>query len=333
MIDQHDQIGGAWRTLSFDEFSHLEIGCHIWDVNKVAYDFLRNYLNMQLHALSPQPTIILGKLMLPYDWKIPIEYLRMQREHISQGAFKMFFKELVKPSKHHFSLLPKKYLYPLGGSGELMEKLEEKLKKTGIEIMLSKKIDSIHIGQEKSMGWIETEGHKIEAKEIIITSFSEMKKIHCGNEPFEMPEIIARKYIHMHLVLSTEFTKKISYIRVLNHPIIHRISDATEQMLHHGQELNGKKVVLAGVFEDAYQKFSDKEKTQAVIDLLKKHHIIGSEVELLNHYWNVFPVYRIPLETRDKIEEKFGTVIKQLPTANFIYGIVKKYEHWGKLIS
>ena len=69
-LDDKAIAGGAWTTIKHEGIPEVEIGCHIWDVEKGATDFLRTFFGLNLVPLKPQPRLLKKGMSIPYDWKM-----------------------------------------------------------------------------------------------------------------------------------------------------------------------------------------------------------------------------------------------------------------------
>ena len=69
-IDDKAIAGGAWTTIQHNGIPEVEIGCHIWEVEKSATDFLKAFYDLNLVPLKPQPRILKKGTSIPYGWKL-----------------------------------------------------------------------------------------------------------------------------------------------------------------------------------------------------------------------------------------------------------------------
>ncbi len=58
VYDERDQIGGAWGNVKYNENVDVELGCHIWDVDKETYQFIERFIGDSLKTLPYSPKII-----------------------------------------------------------------------------------------------------------------------------------------------------------------------------------------------------------------------------------------------------------------------------------
>ena len=43
LIDEKTETGGAWTTIKHNDLPPLEIGCHIWSIDKATYSFIEKF--------------------------------------------------------------------------------------------------------------------------------------------------------------------------------------------------------------------------------------------------------------------------------------------------
>src|SRR5690606_26386445 len=103
----------------------------------------------------------------------------------------------------------------------------------------------------------------IQSKNVVITATSHFKRIQFNDTIVDL-NYRYLTYTHYHIVVSGDVQKKISYVRILNHPQIHRISDISNQLKT--ARLN-ETVLLVGVFDDKIAEWgSEKEAADKIMD-------------------------------------------------------------------
>ena len=66
LIDDASDFGGAWKTVHYASIPEIEIGCHIWDVEKRVTSFLDEFYGLELIELNPRPMIYYKGISIPY---------------------------------------------------------------------------------------------------------------------------------------------------------------------------------------------------------------------------------------------------------------------------
>ena len=321
VLEQSEYLGGAWGKVPLKEgLPDFQLGCHIWDVEPQAFKFLSEFLDMELVKMKPQPEFVFKGVKLPYDWKNLLFYLRGKLSPKSG-------KESVSLNKAR--IIPAKYIYPAGGSLQFIDRLLCKVASFGIEIRTGIKINKLEIGEfTKAI----SESEIFEAKEIVLTSVSQLNSISKNGEEFKFPEPLLVDYIHGHLLVNDTSLTKFSYARLPGNPLIHRISDETDHVKSHGIEMKGKKLILAAVYPELYYKTNKEELAIMVMENLHKRIYINKRATLSSHHWNVFPTHYIPKDLRPEISEKFSPQVRLLHTTNMMFSIRDNSERWSQVL-
>jgi hypothetical protein len=326
IVDDKKQLGGAWVTTDLGLYGKLEIGCHIWSYNKNAYDFLKEFLQLKLIKLEPQPFFLKNKSKIPYDYKNAITTIKGVFKILIKMQFR-FLKEYLKLPSSRVPIIPKSYLYPKGGARDFQESLEKKIRNSNVEIKLNSKIKGLSKNENY---WVVEllNGDKIKAKKVIMTSTSSIKYIECRDVKLELEHSITN-YTHYHIVIKGNLANLCSYIRVLDHEFIHRISDVTYQ-LESGLP-DDTSVFLVGVFEDKL----DKEEAVLVSEMLKYFQnieIVNVDSQVIYYKKNKFKTTYID-GIQKSIINNMDTDLELLHTTDLIYGIHNRLPKWSNLFN
>lgn len=268
LLEQDDVIGGAWKTVSHDALPPLEIGCHIWDVDQKVYRFLQDFLEISLEPLTPKPLIIVGNIRMPYARKSIIIAGKHAISSLKKAKFGGFFNHAGKAIMDGASSSPKTYLYPTGGSAELMAGLERKVVNGGLEIRTSAQISNVNLGEEKVT--VNTQNGVLTTNELVLSTFSRIPEYTLiTGEKIDFGNTAKRDFIHLHLVFDDITPPSFSYIRLMQHPMIHRISDVTHQLGYADQKAEGKRIILVGIHE---KQFAEKTRGELIAEIEKTLH-------------------------------------------------------------
>jgi len=327
MIDEKDQLGGAWVSINIGDFGSLEIGCHIWSYNKKAYDFLEKFFDLHLIELTPQPYFVKGKTRLIYDHKNGITTLKNSFKYLT----KLDFKQLGGYLRHHpaarFPLIPKKYLYPKGGARDLQNAVKNKVAESNITAAMQTQITTLN---KLDSGWelISAEGKSYKSDCITLTATSAVQEINYKEQRIQLTHNKIN-YTHFHVVVKGELLKPCSYIRILDDQIIHRISDITYQLESKVDE--GYTVMLVGVFDAELSKIGGEEDdavvTHYIVDYLVGKGFLAPEPTIAFAQKNKFETTYIPTEKIAAINA-LDDSIQVMATTDFIYGIYFKLKDW-----
>jgi len=316
ILEQSEYVGGAWGKVPLNEdWPDFQLGCHIWDIEPKAFEFLAQFLDMEFTPLVPQPKFVFKGMKLAYDYKNLIFYVGSL---LGRKGEKASFKKA--------RIIPAKYIYPSGGSLQFIDRLLNKVDEFGIEIKTGVKVDQISIDDKAS---ISTSQLNLTSDEVVLTSVSQLNNIEskeAGKMELPLPRLV--DYIHCHLIVKDSSKAKFSYVRLPESKLIHRVSDETNHIVDHGIEMNGHKLILAGVLPHRYEKNKEADLANALIEELKKLKFISNDAVLESHHWNVFPTHYIPHDERPKIVERFKPYVRLMHTTNLIFGIRDNVDRW-----
>lgn len=327
-IDDKAAAGGAWTTIQHEGIPAVEIGCHIWEVEKSATDFLRSFYDLNLVSLKPQPRILKKGFSIPYGWKMNLSTLKYIVKRLMRFEIKRMKAGLRTP-EFTFSFVPRKYLYPKGGANELHSKVMGKIESEKLEISLNTELKTVKLTENK----VELElknGAKFSCDHLVLSSLSSIETIAFEDGSIISPETKQVDYIHVHLLLKTSIPRKFSYERWMDDEYIHRVSDMTSQV---SEELNAtEKLICVGIHAKKYHASNHEQLLEEILNRLKARKLIESKAELITHGFNVFPSHYNPQEKLTEIEKRSNGKISVLRSTSFTYSFYNHADRYANLI-
>ncbi|MEX1000584.1 MAG: FAD-dependent oxidoreductase [Crocinitomicaceae bacterium] len=322
MLDSKSQVGGAWVAIPVGDYGDLEIGCHIWSYNKKVYDFLENLLQLDLVDLKPQPYFLKRNSKIIYDHKNLFLTSKTIAKKLIRGKFKGTYDFIFSNPSSRMPIIPKRYKYPKGGAREFQEKLTQLIKSVPVDIKLNEEVEKIEYRGDK---WqIKCKGAaEFSSDKVIMTATSHLKEISYKNATVKLDYSFIN-YTHFHIVIKGKPNKPISYIRVLDHDYIHRISDITYQLSDRSEDVS---VLLIGVFDDKVKNMDDEDVMGVLRTYLIHQKFITEENEIIYYQKNRFPTAYSSGEQRQKIND-FDDSIELLATTDLIYGLYFRMPYW-----
>jgi len=327
LLDERFSFGGAWTSIEHEDLPLLEIGCHIWSVDNDVFEFIIEFLKIPLVRMNPQPVLLKNNSVIPYDWKVNVISLKRIVSNFLKGHFKAIGKDFSNPA-FRFSLFPSKYLYPAKGATSFVNEIENKLKEHGVTYSLNTKVNRIKI--EDNQVKIYTPDEIISCSKLNITSLSNIKTIEFSDGSIIEPSYRVVKYIHMHFVLEGEMGNSFSYVRMMDDDVIHRVSNITSQL--DDKYLNGHSVIIVGVLEKAYDKYSKEELTSRILKTLKKYKYVKPSIKVVANYLNIYPSYYKDSVVLEEIQIKSKGMVEILPSTDLIYSFSKQLKKWQPLL-
>lgn len=322
LIDDKPNVGGAWIAIEVGEFGKLEIGCHIWSYNKKAYDFIQQFFELNLVRLNPQPYISKGNIKLTYDRKNIITTFKHTGKLMTKLQFGSITSNFRKNPAFRIPILPKPYLYPVGGARDLEKALIKKIEAEQLETRLNTRITEMVYTNNKWLLKME-DGDDLSSEKVIMTATSSVKKVRYNDSVLEINH---RKlnYTHYHLIIDGAIEQPFSYVRVLNHDIIHRISDITNQLIENEK---GYQVILIGVFDDKLPNDRPKEEIVSMFtDYLKGRKMLATDSTVVYAQKNKFETSYIDPQQIKVLKEMDG--LEVMATTDFMYGVYHKLNDW-----
>lgn len=277
VIEEKDQVGGAWSTVTLDELGEVEIGCHIWDYSPAVYDFFEEFLEMKLETLSPHPNILYGKKRYRYERKNNILYFTSKLRNIKRGEISAAMK--LRDKKYPFTFKQYTYKYPKGGAREFIEKLQNKVNATSLHLQQRCICTGLVVNPEHIE--VKTENGSYTCDEVQIASFSPVPISINGEET--VPETSAFQFTHVHMLVEGIDTLDLSYTRLYRDPIIHRISDVSSQL-----ELSGGHLILAGIYPSSFDHHTEKEICEYVLERMKSLRLLVGNPVLKRFWFNTY---------------------------------------------
>ena len=322
--------GGAWGTVVYQNLPEIEVGCHIWSYNDRTYKFLEEVFNLELNELLVQPKMYYKGKFLPYDWKQSlISAKKLVKACVS---FKReSFTILRNSPDFRLGVVSSHYSYPKNGALDLKNSLINLIDKHRLNVNYGSNVYSISLvdGKVELTLLDQNEIHITDC--IVLTSLSEIKSVTLEDGTVIVPDKRKVEYIHRHLLIDDVDGNKFSYIRCLNHPLVHRISDMTSQV--NGQLKVGQKLICVGVFEKEYYKVAKSDQENQIMELLKKMKLIGKDANLVVSESNVYPSFYSDADLMDQVQKKTNGKISFLRSTDFVYSFYNQLDKYEKLLS
>lgn len=326
-VDDRTRIGGAWGAIPVGNYGELEIGCHIWSYNKLSYSFLHSFLGLELVALDPQPILLKGNLSVPYDRKNLVLTLKQSVKYLIRLQLRNLYRYFKDNPSARLNLFSRKYNYPKGGGRAIQQALEKKIKASAIDCLLNTKIKAL---EKKNDYWLVTkeDNTQITTRFIKLTSTSTIQTITKGEHVINV-RFTTVNYIHFHLVFDEVLHKSFSYLRLVKHPLIHRISDITDQLTTNPK---GHTVLLVGVLSDKIEAYkSDQQVINVVLEFLRNKQFITTNCKLLYHQKNEFETkYIVPAQINQI--KSLDDQLELLHTTDLMYGVYYRLNEWKKAL-
>ncbi|MFT5778373.1 MAG: hypothetical protein ACI837_001329 [Crocinitomicaceae bacterium] len=328
-IDNRSIIGGAWTTVSHEGIPTVEIGCHIWEVEKVATAFLTNFFQLNLQPLTPSPRLIKKGMSIPYDLKMNLSTGKYVVSRLIRFQFRLLRDGMTSPARR-FVLFPSKYLYPKGGALELHERVLEKVEEHQLETRLNTHIDEIILSKEGCIVKLKDGDQDISSSKIVLTSLSSIARIQFEDGTEVSPKTRQMDYIHLHLLVKGTIPKRFSYHRLMDDDTIHRVSDMTFQVAD--EISSNERLICVGIHGEKYHCSTHEELLTSIHAKLIARKLLSKDSSVQQHGFNVFHSYYTDPDLLTEIEERSNGKIEVLRSTSFTYAFHTQREKYKSLI-
>lgn len=329
LLEDSAQLGGSWgHPEGNDVFPFLDIGCHYFDISRRAYEFLRVSVGLNLVPFFPQPQFAYRKIMFPFDNRQLIRVFRNLKNAVKQRSMNSFFYNLMRDENFRFRMYPftKTFLFPQGGSHELISRLTALAGDANITIRNCMRVDSIHFDPRRKRVHVKAGGLSLEGKEIVAGS---QARIADALQIVPGPGVTQRCiYTHVNLVFRDRGAPPFSYIRFIRHPAVIRMTDISSQMRYWCSGMDDYRVVCIGIRDAWDRSRDDPEKVDQLVDLLKYHRFVDSSAQCEMYYWSRYPAEFLSNATQSRLRHDFAPMIRLISTTNFSVGVVNNLDRW-----
>lgn len=281
LFDCSDQLGGAWYSDKSPLGNEIECGCHIWSHVPSAYHFIEKELGIKLYRMKPNPIFIKGKVRLPYSLKLTIHSYKALIKTLVTFNWK-HFKILKQDPEINYRIFGKYNRYPKLGSPELINTLKKKIEAlSNINFQFKTSIELFDIAQKVHLKSTEKQ---YEFDHVYITYVSRIKSLQFNKLPITV-ESTQVDYIHFLISLNKPILKSISYWRLLDDKIIHRLTDISYQTNF------TENLILIGIKGSAYNKDKEPELVDHVTQFLKNKKLVDESFKVEKIKTHLFPTY------------------------------------------
>ena len=328
ILEENGQLGGAWGRLDTSEFPYLDIGCHYFDISKRAYEFLRSKIGLELVPFRPQPQFAYRKILFPYDYRQVIRFIRNLKMACKSRSLAPFVLNIFRDENYRLRMFPftKTFLYPLGGSHELITRLTTHAQENNVTILNQMRVESIRFDFKRKQVQVSAGGKCFEGNEVVAGSQAQIADaLHITPKPEGTLRCV---FPHVTLVIRDRSAPSFSYIRFLRHHAVTRMTDITDHIRHWKQDLTGHRVICIGIRETYDKDVDDPAKVEQLVALLKKYRFVDPSAKCEKSYWSRYPAEFLSNETRKMLQRDFSPMIRLFPTTNFSAGIVSNLSRW-----
>ena len=331
MIDQNEDIGGAWLTLDIFGLHEVENAIHYLLPDVYAFEFMKSVLNWDVIP-SPKKYRVFRLPLLGYvKQRYDNAFGRLIRK-----LFDVSFKSIASKSFSNIFLVIKEVLvdgrqpsfYVRGGTPEMLRKLKSILVDSNVETLYRSHINSIHIDNNNKTVAVNVADNTFYAETIYVTHGSRISNLTSASGVYPLEEKIHPRPA-VHLLILDDSPSEIYECIFTSDPLIKYVHDVT-RFLRESADLVGTKKLLVLALHNDIQNSS--EVYRLIVEKLKKSGVIGKKATLQRQLWS--DVYLPTIDDQDlaKLSHKFGSQIRTIRTENFTKGIGRNADRWASKI-
>lgn len=299
VCDRSPRLGGAWRVETALGYRNLEVGCHIFIPDRRVPIGLRALWELPLTRLLPPPRGVYyvrrRYLEGPYaaTWLPAVmtaigaaEQLAASWSGRPRGGWRQAVRlawrswQFARASVRTRWRAPGPLLYPPGGSGDMVQIMEDRVRTAGITLRLGCEVTSATVDRGVAT-LVLRDGATIRAEQIVLTRGSSIPVVN----GLELPrrEVLRR---HVVMVLSDPAPRAFSYLQFYRHPVLERLSDVTSfARTEAGAPVEpGRKILCAYVTNRLYEQ-GPATAQREVFEVLKARGWIGPAARLESSGW------------------------------------------------
>jgi len=333
MIDQQDDLGGAWLPLNIFGFRDVENAIHYFLPDPKGFQFMRDVLGWREVKSKDKFKIfekpILGIKRVPYDNPFANVLESISQDAGSQAVVNQITSAL-------FNILKRKKrssVYVEGGAAEMLSKVKGLLLKTSVEVKLSTMIEDVLIDSvsEKVEMTVIQNGRRdvIQCSSIYVTHGAKIKTLRSPSEIIDLNETIHSRPA-FHLLVKDEAPSKILEAIFTNNKLIKYAHDITRFARYQGDDVGAQKIFVFALHPhvSSYEGLG-----QDLLQMLKNANVVGKNATLAGQcWWDVF-LPALDDSALEMLKKKFSNQVSILKTENFSRGIGLNAERWSEKLS
>jgi phytoene dehydrogenase-like protein len=340
VVESAHLVGGAWREMPLFGLRRVEIAPHIVMYNRVTYDYFAQDLKLNVQKMSPSPRYVwnspLGRLWIPYALSPFIAYVSAPLHYIRNKQYRANFalirEEYFGRLGHATKLLllwifagrKPSIEYPLRGTLDLVDRIEELLKATNVQVRLKTAVLSVEKTSENGIQVGCSDGVTLKAKRVIMTRHQYVPRLAVGGKPVDSLYNF-NTYTSVHLLVKTAHPSRSAFVLAKRDPLINLFSDLTSYM----DDVPPGRRVLTLRLPHGHQA-NDRATAERVVEHLRASTYLASDAELVDFNFSVYEQGRIRPEGLAAVEAAFGDSLMIFRSTNFSNSIGDRVTEWKR---
>ena len=329
MVDKDKTFGGAWKTITIDGIEDVENAIHYFLPDDKGIEFLSKTLDLPV-----EPSKGKYRYFKPFNLvyvKFPFSSWIGRLMH--KLSYSGFPKSVLAIPRYVYSTTLSAYsergersYYTSSGSAEMLEKVNARTDKKGVDIWYQSEIDSVYFDIKGKRVHCQVGDKTVVARLLILGHGARLPELKSSKGSLVLKEKFHPRPA-FHLVVEDQMRSEILEVIMNSDPLIKYVHDVTRfSSLRHVNQAN-KKIFVFALQADVQ---NHGELTDKLFRKLKEIKIIGPNSRIVVSLYSDVILPTIYDEDLYKIKDCFGGLVHILRTENFARGIGYYADRWNE---
>ena len=329
MIDDHSEIGGAWKCLDNPYFEDVENAIHYFLPDEEGRKFLSERLGLKIIEVENKYRVFKFPLFGYFKLKYHNHFSRFISELVTTISGKASTKDFFNTILRAFDKSKIESFFIAGGSPELIEKVKQLKESAVLETQLSAKIKDIQInssGESQLLYEFEGVNFRLNFNSLIVSHGSKIANVKVDGKIIELVQKINPRPA-IHIFFEDERNEIKGEWIFYAHKLFKYVHNITKYAKPKSTKYNNLKVfVFALKHNVTYYKGLESD----IFKELVEAKILTKKSKLIHHIWS--DVFLPALDDNDleMLSVESNGLIKFLKTENFVRGIGLRHKDWER---
>lgn len=338
LIDREPQVGGAWVSGTQLGLPGVESYCHLIDYDEAGYDALQSLFPGGFFKVRHTPRNLQfsrdgQRLMAHYDYASLRAEMRdwpMALRLTNAKPISWAWEALEWARR---TLGGRQHLYPVGGAGRLISRLEKRLQRTDVTCLLGTTLTGVRVseggGDGVSLSLVSAAGagQSLQARELVVTSRSWIPEITVGDRRHVIGDKVRAK-IYPHLIIRAQVGRDspYSYVELRNHRLIRRTQNQSESLRLAGLLPQDQEVHIVHLADEALAGQSGK-----IIGCLQGLGLFDRSFRPMKVTRNISKMSFIDADALRQVRRLAGGQVSMMWTETLAEAVGRYWPRWQRL--
>jgi hypothetical protein len=309
ILDRKNQAGGAWITKPVGRFRDVEIGVHLLQNRRLAYEFLETVVGIELVASPRGHLAFLGPLPFSFSLGHLLEHVAYVVRSASRSAGEL--SSALRGLPPAVASIFEPCRYPPNGCRSITDRLLKLLKDAGIVPTFGVEITRVEIDDDRLGGTCCTTSGELRFRQIVVGS-----RAHCGihhrgqRVPVHAPASTSTTFV---LHLRGTLRRPFRYVRFWKDDILLRAGNTGR---YASPAVDPDEVVVSAHIRPASIKARPAETAGAILAKLISYKLIAPGASVIDFDVDSYPVQTIRDADMDRLERTLAPAVIALKTTD-----------------